>query len=192
MNIDKCKKRYFCDTKDLSQVPILHSNLDFIPGLTSTCLSQEETTRIITLPGQFSFIKKLFTLFSIRSPSFVCGSSKKQQMFYHCKMKARKITGTQYLQRPNSTVWSCNLYVYDTTFFLAFLCFFVKMRTMQSNNENDNCPVESFFVGYNTHLEKSFTNQGSYFSRCMHFLSSLCPFYPNSHHIGNYKKQAAN
>lgn len=75
---------------------------------------------------------------------------------------------------------------------LAFLCFFVKMRMMQSNNKNDNCPVESFFVGNNTHLEKSFTNQGSYFSQCMHFLSSLCPFLPNSHHIGNYNKQTAN
>lgn len=52
--------------------------------------------------------------------------------------------------------------------------------------------LNPFFLGYNTHLEKSFTNQGSYFSRYIHFLSSLCPFLPNSHHIGNYKKQAAN
>ena len=31
---------------------------------------------MVTFPGQFSLIKKLFTLFSMRSPSLVVGSSK--------------------------------------------------------------------------------------------------------------------
>ena len=55
------------------------THLIFIPGLTSTCLSQTDTTLMVTFGGAPSFFKKLFTRASMKSLSFVVGNPVQQK-----------------------------------------------------------------------------------------------------------------
>lgn len=62
---------------------IILSDLDFMPGLTSTTLSETWTTRTVTSPdsGWLCRFRKSLTRVSKYMPSLVCGSPEKKKLF---------------------------------------------------------------------------------------------------------------